>query len=84
MSDVIRKIRLAEFFKNCTHVNIEEIRNGYEKVIGGQCSTCLEVIWGAGKCDGCGEVGQLRSIVSGRRYHGEECLKLARKKAVAK
>lgn len=73
-------IKLAEFYKKCTHQNIDEIKNGNEKTIGGQCSTCLEVIYGIGQCAGCGQDGQLHTIVSGRRYHGEECLKIARKK----
>lgn len=36
----------------CKHGVIEEVKNGYEKVIGRQCRRC-GVVWGLTACAGC-------------------------------
>jgi hypothetical protein len=73
----------------CTHYRIEEIKNGYDRVIGGQCRTCLAVIWGVSKCAGCGkDKARLTYTLEASRYCGKQCrddqLKRARDAAAVK
>lgn len=80
----IRQVNPVELIKSCRHPREEEIRNGNDVVVGGQCRSCLEVLWGIGKCSGCQQPGQkLRIVVQGKkgtaRFCGPECQKLAHK-----
>lgn len=71
----------------CEHPRTETILNGADVVIGGQCRTCLKVLWGLGDCAGCGRAGQRLHYVTGtQRYCEEQCRKdeLARKRAAPK
>jgi hypothetical protein len=59
----------------CTHFYIDEIKNGFERVIGGQCRKCLAVIWGVGKCAGCAKDNAklTYTLDESRRYCGHQC-----------
>ena len=69
----------------CAHKNVAEIKNGYDETIGGQCSTCLEVLWGVGKCGGCHKQDAKLTVfvaAHGERFCGDTCRRafLERKK----
>lgn len=73
----------TEAYKSCTHPCIEEVKNGFDRTIGYQCASCLKVLGGIGKCDGCGkDPARLTWTVDGARYCGEQCRKdeLARRR----
>jgi len=58
----------------CTHNSVEEIRNGNDVVLGGQCTTCLTLLWGVGKCAGCGkDPARLTYVIDERRYCNAVC-----------
>jgi hypothetical protein len=68
----------------CGHGTVEQILNGNDQVIGGQCATCLEVLWGIGTCSGCKKEQARLTYVLGeqQRYCSDQCRKdeLARKR----